>query len=60
MLDWQTILVILTISIAAFFIVRRARQKLRGFSDSGCETGCGKCGTETVSSSPKLLQIKRR
>jgi hypothetical protein len=60
MFDWQTILVFLTISIAAFFVARRAWRKLRGFSDSSCATGCGKCGSEIASGSPKTLQIKRR
>jgi hypothetical protein len=59
MLDWQTILVFLIIFAAAFFAGYRIWLKFRGLSDSGCGTGCGKCGTEN-SSPAKLLQIKRR
>ncbi|HEX8399833.1 MAG TPA: FeoB-associated Cys-rich membrane protein [Pyrinomonadaceae bacterium] len=59
MLDWQTILVFLVIFGAAFFAGHRAWLKFRGLSDSGCATGCGKCGAEN-SSSAKLSQIMRR
>jgi hypothetical protein len=62
MFDWQTILVALIVIAAAVFVARRLLARLRGFSrtsNDGCETGCGKCGTETTARNQSLLKIKR-
>jgi hypothetical protein len=60
-MDWQTILVILIVLAAAFFVGRRIWQRLHSFSRAtanSCETGCGKCGTTTQKSS--LVLFKQR
>jgi len=60
-MDWQTLIVYLILASACFFVGRRILNKVRSISGStknGCDTGCGKCGTQTSGS--KLLEIKRR
>jgi hypothetical protein len=64
MRDWQTIVVGLIILAAALYVGRRAWRRLRAFSASkaasSCETGCGKCGSESTSTTPNpLVQIGR-
>jgi predicted negative regulator of RcsB-dependent stress response len=67
MRDWQTIVVVLIILAAAIYVGWRVWKRLRAFTSaragaSSCETGCGKCGTATKSStSPAnpLVQIGR-
>jgi hypothetical protein len=62
--DWQTIAVALIIAAALFYVARRGLARLRSFragtkAGAGCETGCGKCGEEVVTSRPTnvLIQI---
>lgn len=66
MRNWQGIVVGLIILAAAIYVGRRAWRRLRAFSASrsaaSCETGCGKCGSETKSSAApanSLVQIGR-
>ncbi|MEP6925292.1 MAG: FeoB-associated Cys-rich membrane protein [Pyrinomonadaceae bacterium] len=59
-MDFQTILVILIISAAAFYVGRRVFSRLRSFSSNStgsCETGCGKCAAESKPS--KFVKLKR-
>jgi FeoB-associated Cys-rich membrane protein len=45
----QTVLVSIIIAVALAYIGFLVFKKLRGFTANGsCETGCGKCGTNTT------------
>ena len=62
--DWQTIAVALIVACAFFYAARRGLARLRSFragpkAGAGCETGCGKCGEEVVTTKPAgvLVQI---
>jgi hypothetical protein len=64
MTDWQTIVVVLIILAACFFVARRGWFRLRAMNaeDGSCETGCGKCetsSTATKSNKKSLVQIVR-
>ncbi|HVJ84773.1 MAG TPA: FeoB-associated Cys-rich membrane protein [Caulifigura sp.] len=53
-IDWQTVIAIACVALAAAWWVRRAVRWASG--DQSCGTGCGKCGTSTPLQSP-LVQI---
>jgi hypothetical protein len=44
--DWQTIVAVGCIGVAALWWLRRALQWSR--ARSSCETGCGRCSTDGV------------
>jgi hypothetical protein len=58
MMNWQTIVVYLTILAAGVYVGRLVFVRLMNIfnsSKNGCETGCGKCET-----SPKPITVIRR
>lgn len=63
MIDWQTIVVVLIILAALFFVARRGFLRIRSMkaNDTSCETGCGKCESNSATHKNKrtIIQISR-
>ena len=61
MIDWQTIVVVLIILAACFYVTQRGLMQLRSMKDSSCETGCGKCESNSTTQKKKksFVQISR-
>jgi hypothetical protein len=61
MIDWQTLVVVLIILAALFYVARRVFVRLCSMNskETSCETGCGKCESNSTTHKNKksLVQI---
>ncbi len=54
-LDWQTVVAIGCVALAATWWLRRAMKWATG--DGSCASGCGKCGTDIPPPDRQLVQL---
>ena len=64
-LDWQIILVALTIITAGIYVSRRVLRRVKSLTsksgDGSCATGCGSCGDNpSTNKESTVIQITRQ
>jgi hypothetical protein len=55
-LDWQTLIALVCVALAAAWWLRRGWKWASG--DPACGTGCGKCGSGHLNADPEIVELR--